>query len=138
VDRLLTQLARCCKPAPPDAIIGFVTRGRGVSIHREDCSSLAQLKARLPERMITAQWGVQEGQVFPVDMVVRANDRQGLLHDISEVLSREQMNVTAVNTQSKAGVATMFFTVEVDGIARLKRTLSLIGDVRGVFEAARR
>ena len=95
-------------------------------------------KARLPERMITAQWGVQEGQVFPVDMVVRANDRQGLLHDISEVLSREQMNVTAVNTQSRAGAATMFFTVEVEGIARLKRTLSLIEDVRGVFEAARR
>ena len=138
VDRLLTQLAKCCKPAPPDAIVGFVTRGRGVSIHRGDCSSLAQLRARLPERMISAQWGVQEGQVFPVDMVVRANDRQGLLHDISEVLSREQMNVTAVNTQSRAGIATMFFTVEVDAIARLKRTLSLIEDVRGVFEAARR
>lgn len=138
VDRLLTQLAKCCKPAPPDAIVGFVTRGRGVSIHRGDCLSLAQLKVRFPERMITAQWGVQEGQVFPVDMVVRANDRQELLRDISEVLSREQMNVTAVNTHSRNGVATMFFTVEVDAIARLKRTLSLIGDVRGVFEAARR
>jgi GTP pyrophosphokinase len=137
VDRLLTQLAKCCKPAPPDAIVGFVTRGRGVSIHRADCTSLAQLKARLPERMITAQWGVQEGQVFPVDIVVRANDRSGLLRDISEVLSREQLNVTAANTQSRTGVATMRFTVEVDGIARLKRTLSLIGDVRGVFEAAR-
>jgi len=138
VDRLLTQLAKCCKPAPPDAIVGFVTRGRGVSIHRADCTSLAELKARLPERMITAEWGVQEGQLFPVDIVVRANDRSGLLHDISEVLSREQMNVTAANTQSRSGVATMRFTVEVDGVARLKRTLSLIGDVRGVFEAARR
>jgi GTP pyrophosphokinase len=138
VDRLLTQLAKCCKPAPPDAIVGFVTRGRGVSIHRGDCTSLAQLKARLPERMITAQWGVQEGQVFPVDIVVRAGDRHGLLHEISEVLSREQLNITAVNTQSKAGTSTMFFTVEVDGIARLKRSLSLIEDVRGVFEAARR
>ena len=137
VDRLLTQLAKCCKPAPPDAIVGFVTRGRGVSIHRADCSSLAQLKSRLPERMITAQWGVQEGQLFPVDVVVRANDRHGLLRDISEVLSREQLNVTAVHTQSKAGAATMFFTVEVDRIARLKRTLSLIEDVRGVYEAAR-
>jgi len=88
--------------------------------------------------MITAEWGVQEGQLFPVDIVVRANDRSGLLHDISEVLSREQMNVTAANTQSRSGVATMRFTVEVDGVARLKRTLSLIGDVRGVFEAARR
>ena len=88
--------------------------------------------------MITAQWGVQEGQVFPVDILVRANDRAGLLRDISEVLSREQLNVTAANTQSKTGVATMRFTVEVDGVARLKRALSLVAEVRGVFEAARR
>ena len=138
VDRLLTQLARCCKPAPPDAIVGFVTRGRGVSIHRGDCASLAQLMARLPERMITAEWGVQEGQLFPVDIVVRANDRHGLLRDVSEVLSREQLNVTAVNTQSRSGTATMSFTVEVDGIGRLKRSLALVEHVRGVFEAARR
>ena len=103
-----------------------------------DCGSLAQLRSRLPERMITAQWGVQEGQVFPVDIVVRANDRAGLLRDISEVLSREQLNVTAANTQSKSGVASMHFTVEVDAVAHLKRTLSLIADVRGVFEAVRR
>jgi GTP pyrophosphokinase len=138
VDRLMTQLARCCKPAPPDAISGFVTRGRGVSIHRADCASLAQITARFPERIITAQWGVQEGRVFPVDIVVRANDRHGLLRDVSEVFSREQLNVTAVNTQSKAGIATMLFTVEIDGIPRLKRTLALVGDVPGVFQAERR
>lgn len=138
VDRLLTQLARCCKPVPPDAIVGFVTRGRGVSIHRADCASLAQLMARLPERMIAAQWGVQEGQVFPVDIVVRASDRQGLLRDISEVLSREQLNVTAANTHSKGGAAMMFFTVEVDGAARLQHTLALVEQIQGVEAAARR
>ena len=138
VDRLLTQLARCCKPVPPDAIVGFVTRGRGVSIHRADCASLAQLMARLPERMIAAQWGVQEGQVFPVDIVVRASDRQGLLRDISEVLSREQLNVTAANTRSKGGAAMMFFTVEVDGAARLQHTLALVEQIQGVEAAARR
>jgi len=138
VDRLMTQLARCCKPAPPDAIVGFVTRGRGVSIHRADCSSFAQIRSRFPERMIAAQWGVQDGRVFPVDIVVRANDRHGLLHEVSEVLSREQINVTAVNTQSKNGIATMAFTVEIDGLPRLKRTLTLIGEVSGVFQAQRR
>ncbi len=138
VDRLMTQLARCCKPAPPDAIVGFVTRGRGVSIHRADCPSFAQIRSRFPERMITAQWGAQEGRVFPVDIVVRANDRHSLLRDVSEVLSREQINVTAVKTQSKNGIATMAFTVEVDGLPRLKRTLALIGEVSGVFQAQRR
>ncbi|OGA16015.1 MAG: GTP pyrophosphokinase [Betaproteobacteria bacterium RIFCSPLOWO2_02_FULL_63_19] len=138
VDRLLTQLARCCKPVPPDAIVGFVTRGRGVSIHRADCASLSQLRARLPERMIDAQWGVQEGQVFPVDIVVRGSDRHGLLRDVSEVLSREQLNVTAAHTQSKGGTARMFFTVEVDGAARLQHTLALVEQIRGVDEAARR
>jgi len=138
VDRLLTQLAKCCKPAPPDAIEGFVTRGRGVSIHRRDCSSLADLRARLPERMIDAQWGAHDGQVFPVDIVVRANDRHGLLRDISEVLSREQINVTAANTQSRNTVATMLFTVEVDSLERLTRTLALVEEVPGVFHAQRR
>jgi len=138
VDRLMTQLARCCKPVPPDAIVGFVTRGRGVSIHRKDCASLAELQARFPERMITAGWGVQEGRVFPLDIVVRANDRQGLLHDVSELLSREQINVTAANTHSRGGVATMSFTVEVDGLPRLTRTLALIAEVDGVFQAVRR
>ena len=138
VDRLMTQLARCCKPVPPDAITGFVTRGRGVSIHRKDCASLAELQARFPERMITAGWGVQAGRMFPLDILVRANDRHGLLHDVSELLSREQINVTAANTHSRGGVATMSFTVEVDGLPRLTRTLALIAEVHGVFQAVRR
>ena len=101
VDNLLTQLAKCCKPAPPDAIAGFVTRGRGVSIHRRNCPSLQRLTALYPERMIESGWGRQTQGVFSVDIVVQANDRQGLLRDISEVLSREKINVTAVSTLSK-------------------------------------
>jgi GTP pyrophosphokinase len=138
VDRLMTQLARCCKPAPPDAISGFVTRGRGVSIHRRGCSSLAQLLGRFPEREISAGWGAQSGTFFAVDVVVLAADRPGLLHDISEVLSREHINVTAVNTQSKQGTATMFFTVEVGDLAQLNQTLAMVKKVRGVHQAARR
>jgi GTP pyrophosphokinase len=139
VDRLMTQLARCCKPVPPDPIMGFVTRGRGISVHRRDCASLAQLLARQPERGIETQWGARApASVFPVDIAVRAHDRQGLLRDISEVLSRERINVTAVNTQSRQHVATMFFTVEVDDLEQLRRALAQIAEVPGVFAAGRR
>jgi GTP pyrophosphokinase len=138
VDRLMTQLARCCKPIPPDPIVGFVTRGRGISVHRRDCRSLAQLLVRHPERAIESQWGAREAAVFPVDIAVQAHDRQGLLRDVSEVLSRERINVTAVNTVSRQHVATMFFTVEVENREHLARALAQIGEVKGVFSAARR
>jgi GTP pyrophosphokinase len=138
VDRLMTQLARCCKPVPPDAIAGFVTRGRGISVHRRDCRSLAALLARQPERGIEAQWGARAASVFPVDIAVQAHDRQGLLRDISEVLSRERINVTAVNTQSRRHIATMFFTAEVEDLDQLRRALAQIGEVAGVFSAERR
>jgi GTP pyrophosphokinase len=138
VDRLMTQLARCCKPVPPDAIVGFVTRGRGISLHRRDCRSLAALLARQPERGIEAQWGARAAGVFPVDIAVQAHDRQGLLRDVSEVLSRERINVTAVNTLSRRHVATMFFTAEVEDLDQLRRALAQIAEVSGVFSASRR
>jgi GTP pyrophosphokinase len=138
VDRLLTQLARCCKPAPPDRITGFVTKGRGVSVHRRECASLARLAARHPERLIGAEWGERAGQVYAVDIVVRGNDRQGLLRDVTEALSREKMNVIAAKTQTRDSIALMHFTVEVEDIGQLRRALSAVGDVRGVLAAARR
>lgn len=138
MDKLLTQLAKCCRPAPPDAIAGFVTRGRGVSIHRRNCRDLQRLAGLHPERMIEAGWGQQKDGVFSVDIVVQAHDRQGLLRDISEVLSREKINVTGVNTQSKQHMAYMSFTVEISDLEQLHRTLALIGDVQGVLLASRR
>jgi GTP pyrophosphokinase len=138
VDRLLTQLARCCKPAPPDRISGFVTKGRGVSVHRLDCSSLARLVERFPERIIGAEWGKQGAQSYPVDIVVRGNDRQGLLRDVTETLVREKTNVIAAKTQNRNDVASMYFTVEVEDIDQLQRALSAIERVRGVLAAARR
>ena len=141
VDKLLTQLGRCCKPAPPDAIAGFVTRGKGVSIHRLTCTNFRNMSGRNPERVISAEWGVgTEGgadALYPVDIVVEAQDRQGLLRDISEVLSREKINVTAVKTQSKQGNARMGFTIEVSGVAQLQRALKLIGAIVGVERASR-
>jgi GTP pyrophosphokinase len=138
MDKLLTQLAKCCRPAPPDAIAGFVTRGRGVSIHRRNCRDLLRLAELQPERMIVADWGQQKEGVFPVDIVVQANDRQGLLRDISEVLSRDKINVTGVNTQSKQHMAYMSFTVEISNLDQLQRTLAQIREVQGVQTASRR
>lgn len=142
VGKLLTSLSRCCKPAPPDAIEGFVTRGHGISIHRVDCPDFQQLVRQHPERIIQAEWGDQaynnRQAVFPVDIAVQASDRQGLLRDISEVLSREKLNVTGVNTLTKKGIAHMRFTMEVGSVALLQRVVKLISEVPGVFEARRR
>jgi GTP pyrophosphokinase len=138
VDKLLTGLARCCKPVPPDPIIGFVTRGKGITIHRKSCSNVARMQTDHPERLITADWGEAREEVFPIDLEVVASDRQSLLRDISEVFSREKINVTAVNTLSKNMQARMFFTVEVRGVEHLKRMLKLVQDVPGVMNVRRR
>jgi len=138
VDRLLTGLARCCKPAPPDPIVGFVTRGKGITIHRAACPNVARIESREPERLIDADWGAARDQLFPVDIVVEASDRQGLLRDISELLSREKINVTAVNTQTRQHQARMAFTLEVESAVQLQRALRLARDIRGVFSAERR
>ena len=141
VDALMTQLAKCCKPAPPDPIAGFVTRGRGVSIHRADCSNLAAMRTRDPERMIDVEWGeavARSEAVYPVDVQVVAQDRQGLLRDISEVFSREKINVVGVQTESRKGMARMGFTAEVGDARQLAKALTAIGEVEGVIEARRR
>ena len=92
----------------------------------------------LPERLIEADWGAPRGELFPVDIVVDASDRQGLLRDISELLSREKINVTAVNTQTRQHQARMAFTLEVESVGQLKRALALARDIPGVFAAERR
>ena len=138
VDRLMTVLARCCKPAPPDGIVGFVTRGKGVTIHRASCTTVARLRAREPERLITAEWGAPRDEVFPVDVVLEAADRQGLLRDITEVFSRERINVTAANTLTRDMMSRMAFTLEVKSLEALQRALALVRDVRGVVSAVRR
>ncbi len=140
VDSLLTQLSRCCRPVPPDPISGFVTRGRGVSIHRQDCSTFKQLLARAPERVVLTEWGARpEGKsLFPVDIGLIALDRQGLLRDISEVFSRLKINVTGVKTQSRKGIASMQFTIEVPSTHGLQTALSALLEVKGVTEARRK
>ncbi|MDO9316416.1 MAG: bifunctional (p)ppGpp synthetase/guanosine-3',5'-bis(diphosphate) 3'-pyrophosphohydrolase [Burkholderiaceae bacterium] len=145
VESLLTTLSRCCRPAPPDAIGGYVTRGKGVAIHRRGCSNFKQMALRLPERVISVAWGAPRGgkeAMYPVDVIVEASDRQGLLRDISEVFSKDRMNVTSVKTQSfkdtGGGTAWMTFTVEVADAARLSQVLGLVGQVAGVRSVRRK
>ncbi|MDC2858692.1 RelA/SpoT family protein [Delftia sp. DT-2] len=143
VDSLMTQLAKCCKPAPPDDIQGFVTRGKGVSVHRCDCSNFREMAARNSERVIDVAWGQPKAAavasaVYPVDVSVEAADRQGLLRDISEVFAREKTNVIGVQTQSVKGTAWMTFTVEVADSGRLNKVLGIVAAVAGVRSARRR
>jgi len=141
VDKLLTVLAKCCKPAPPDPIRGFVTRGHGVSIHRADCSNFRMMAARDAGRVIDVEWGEgtsETASVYPVDVVIEASDRQGLLRDISDVFTREKMNVIGVQTQSVKDSAYMTFTVEIDSAVRLSQVLRIVAGVTGVRWARRR
>jgi GTP pyrophosphokinase len=137
----MTQLAKCCKPAPPDAICGFVTRGKGVSVHRRDCSNLREMVSKNGERVIEVEWGqakATESAVYPVDVAIEAADRQGLLRDISEVFTKEKMNVIGVQTQSIKGTAWMTFTVEVSDSGRLQKVLGIVAELKGVRSARRR
>ena len=137
-DGLMTQLARCCKPAPPDEIVGFVTRGRGVSIHRASCKNFMEMRMRAPERVIQTEWGQAGAEtVYPVDIFILASDRQGLLRDISEIFLREKINVIGVSTQSAKGQARMAFTAEISSTGQLLKALSVIRDVEGVREVRR-
>jgi GTP pyrophosphokinase len=143
VESLLTQLARCCRPAPPDAIGGYVTRGKGVAIHRSACPNFRHMAERTPERVIAVAWGdAGDNAAYPVDVVVEAADRSGLLRDISEVFAKDKVNVTGVHTQSVKGpggsTAYMTFTVELADATRLNAVLRAVAQVPGIRHARRR
>ncbi len=138
VDKLMTGLAQCCKPVPPDPIVGFVTRLKGITIHRADCSNVIRMTATEPNRIIEADWGdAAQNDLFSVQVEVIASDRQGLLRDISDVLAREKINVTAVNTLTRDFMAKMKFTAEVKSIDQLRVALALVSQVKGVQNARR-
>ncbi len=144
VDSLLTQLAKCCKPAPPDAIGGYVTRGKGVSIHRADCPNLRQLLAKDAGRVIEVAWGQAKAGAlgsapsYAVDVAVQATDRAGLLRDVAEVFSKEKTHVQSVQSQSTQGTVWMNITVQVPDASRLSKVLAAVGQVAGVHWARRR
>jgi GTP pyrophosphokinase len=138
VNNIATLVAKCCKPMPGDDIVGFVTKTRGVMVHRSDCINITSLRADQRDRMMPAQWGNVGTQSFAADIEVLASDRQGLLRDISEALSHERINVTAVNTISRGNVASMRFTVEIQKQDQLTRVLRAVGEVGGVESVRRR
>ncbi|HLR81981.1 MAG TPA: bifunctional (p)ppGpp synthetase/guanosine-3',5'-bis(diphosphate) 3'-pyrophosphohydrolase [Paenalcaligenes sp.] len=138
VDSLLTQLARCCRPAPPDKIAGFITKGRGVSIHRSSCPSFKGLIAQQPERAIEVTWGENvSDSVYPVDIHVYAPERAHLLRDITEVFSRLRINVVGVNTQSRRALTHIVFTAEVKNGSEIQKLLTALEEIPGV-QAQRR
>lgn len=144
VESLLTTLARCCRPAPPDVIDGYVTRGKGVAVHRRDCSNLRHMRERAPERLVPVAWGrsaVAAQQRYPVDLLVEARERPGLLRDMTEVLAKERVDVSGVHTQHGRGAGatqTMTLTIDIDSSERLARVLSQLAQVSGVLRARRR
>lgn len=137
VGNLMNKMAKCCKPAPPDAIVGYVTRDRGVTIHRKDCSAMLRLADDRLNRVLAAQWGNRKGDKFSVDVEVQAYDRQGLLRDISELFSREKINVTKVNSLSKHNQANMQFSIEISDLEQLSKLLAMLHQVPNVVSARR-
>ena len=148
VDFLLTQLARCCHPVPPDPITGFVTRGKGVTIHRESCASFKHLAGRAPERVLPASWGDWERPArtrrgesvlrrYPTAIQVTASDRHGLLRDLTEVFARERVNVLSVRSNTRTDQARFNFIVEVASAVALERVLGILRDIPGVESCTR-
>lgn len=140
VGDLATNLARCCKPVPFDPIVGYITRGRGITIHRRNCKNISRFRSKENERLIDVEWAEGTSQIYPVDIYVKAFDRQGLLRDITEILSNDKLNVIAVNTLSdrKTHVANMTLTVEVQDVEQLSRALSRIDQLPNVMEVLRK
>lgn len=137
VNNIATLIAKCCKPVPPDPIIGFITRARGVMVHRADCPNVTGLEGEQRERLLPADWGKTGDAPFSADIEVVSLDRQGLLRDISEAVARERINVTAVNTLSRGAHAYMRFTLQVDSADAIQRVLRQVRDVPGVDQARR-
>ena len=138
VNNIATMVAKCCKPVPPDPITGFITRTRGVMVHRLDCVNITGLREDQKDRLMPADWGKTSGEApFSAEIEVVALDRQGLLRDISEAISRERINVTAVNTLSRGAHAYMRFTLQVTEGEGIVRVLRQVKDVPGVDTARR-
>ncbi|MEW5769908.1 MAG: ACT domain-containing protein [Pseudomonadota bacterium] len=135
---VLTQMAGCCKPAPPDPVLGYITQGHGITIHRADCPVILHLPEDRQARLLRAEWGERAGSMFAVDMELVASDRSGLLKDVTEILAQEKTNVVRLNTNTQQDTAYMSFTLEVSDIAQLTRCLARLGQVRGVQSTRRK
>jgi GTP pyrophosphokinase len=147
VDSLLTQLARCCRPVPPDVIAGFVTQGRGISIHRRSCKTFRGLLERAPERVIQTAWTAtavnsntnnDQKRVFPADLVVNGLDRPDLMRELFEILTRQGVHVIDLRKSAKKGLAQILLTVEVKDSEVLRGVQNSLEEVKGVTQVRRR
>lgn len=141
MDSLLTQLAQCCKPAPPDGIGGYVTRGKGVAVHRLDCSNFRQMAGRHAERIIPVAWGRQaaaESAHYAVDILVEAHDRTGLLRDVCDALAQGKTHVLTMHSQAARDRVTITLTVQTADTAKLGAVLSRVSQINGVLKARRK
>ncbi len=139
VGNLLTTMANCCRPVPGDDIIGFITRGKGVTIHRQDCHNIINLKEASRQRLIEVEWGNVEVQTYPVTLLIKAIDRHGLLSDITTLLADEKVNVIAVNTLSdkKHQTANMAVTIETQDLQQLHRVMDKVSQLKNVTDVIR-
>ena len=135
----MTQLARCCKPQQGDNCLGYIKQGYGVTIHRRDCEQLHKLEEEDPERVVCVNWDGQTKRSYAIDILIRALDRHGLLHDITGVLSLESVNVLAMNSQldRRQGLVELRMTIEVTGLVLLGRLFDKIGQIPNMVEVKR-
>ncbi len=139
VGSLLTSIASCCQPVPYDPVIGFITRGKGVSVHRRDCPNILSLDDERRERLIEVAWGEEHG-AYPVDLRLLAYDRHGLIRDVSQVMVNEDLNVVRLHTETEASeqLVEMRLTVEIASVEQLARTMEKLRQISNVVEVERR
>ncbi len=139
VGDLLTTLARCCKPMSGDAVVGFVTQGRGVSVHRADCVNVSQLEKNYPERILQVAWSHHQDKLYEVDIEIDSVDRSGLLRDITSLLAADNINVLGANTRSnkRSHEAKMYISLQIKSNDQLNNVVAKLMQLRGVYYVAR-
>jgi GTP pyrophosphokinase len=137
---LLSTYARCCKPVPPEAIVGYITVGRGVSIHAQSCANLARLSVKSPARVLAVAWGAMGLQEFPVDIDIQAFDRRGLVRDVSAALADDKISIQGMNTvtDKRDNIAHMQIKISITGLPQLSQVLTRIAQVPNVISARRK
>jgi GTP pyrophosphokinase len=137
---LLSTYARCCKPVPPEPIVGYITVGRGVSIHAQSCANLARLSVKAPARVLAVTWGKLASREFPVEIDVQAFDRRGLVRDVSAALADDKISIRGMNTvtDKRDNVARMRIEISITGLPQLSQVLGRIAQLPNVISARRK
>ena len=140
VGDLMTHMARCCRPVPPEPITGYITQGRGISVHRQDCRNLLRLQSQQPNRCVVVDWGTEKDAGFKADIRVEAYDRHGLLRDVSNMMTEERVDIVASHTltDKRSNTAVIDMTVTIRGLEQLSRVMHRISGLPNVYAVQRR